>query len=130
MSLGPYGLVEFAFFLIFIAIVVEGIVFSIMQQASAASSRMEEEHPNDAQRKEGGHATIIWYPFQYRCNQDEAHKSKHPSRFNGWLHAQLFSDSANPLPCFHVDSTQAGGLYVHSVEKVMSSVVLRRCENV
>jgi hypothetical protein len=25
---------------------------------------------------------------------------------------------------------EAGGLYVHSVEKVMSSVVLRRCENV
>ena len=122
MSLGPYGSPEFAFFLIFIAFVVEGIVFSIMQaQASAAFSRMEEEHPNDDRRKEDGHATILWYPFQYPCNQDEAHKSKHPSRFNGWWSWRLGA---------HQIRARAGGLYVHSVEKVMSSVVLRRCENV
>lgn len=34
-----------------------------------------------------------------------------------------------PVSPFHANLTQAGGLYVHSVEKVMSSVVLRRCEN-
>jgi hypothetical protein len=33
-----------------------------------------------------------------------------------------------PSVC-HQISARAGGLYVHSVEKVMSSVVLRRCEN-
>jgi len=38
----------------------------------------------------------------------------------------VFEEALASPPC-HVDTRQAGGLYVHSVEKVMSSVVLRRC---
>ena len=67
------------------------------------------------------HGPYAWKDYGARyCSTSSADCEPRPTVF----------EEALAFPPCHVDTRLAGGLYVHSVEKVMSSVLLRRCENV